>query len=332
MRWYFSPVSTNKVLKNAYLSRGDLRKLYGHTSNLTFGTIYSGRGCYGRCHFCSAAGQLRRNLSPESVVDHMADLKERYGVNLFYFNESLTFSTKKWTQEFCRRLIDRNLMVLYRGQCRPDFHYDSETLSLLAQSGCYAITFGAESGDTGMLHSMGKGRNIDTEMGERLIHDFREHGIFVRGSFILNMPGETPESLRNTIDFAKRTRISASSGLAQPLPGTELYSFCVKSGNIKDERNQLLRNPSKGKGKDFDEYIRFFNYNNLSRPTLLKAVNELRRTLYINRLFHRHTLLYRILRAVPMLVDVPRGAATAWKSVTAAAKHGSTWLARTRRK
>ncbi|MBC8387733.1 MAG: cobalamin B12-binding domain-containing protein, partial [Actinobacteria bacterium] len=76
-------------------------KKYSGDGNLKLVSITSGRGCYGRCDFCAAANLMRRNFSPNYVVDHMEYLMRNYNVNAFNFTESLTLSTRKWVKEFC---------------------------------------------------------------------------------------------------------------------------------------------------------------------------------------------------------------------------------------
>jgi len=251
--------------------------------------MISGRGCYGKCDFCSAAGLQRRDYSPKYVVDHMEFLINRYRADAFLFDDSLTLSTKKWTKEFCKEIISRELNILYSVQSRGDFNYDDETLYLLRESGCYRAMIGFESGNNEMLKKMSK--NINVERYHELINDYRKYNIEPRGTFILNMPGETEKSLRDTLNFIKKSKVTFGFGLAFPYPGTGLFDYVNAKGVSGEEVFEgLLMQHSKmliHSRRGLIEYLKIYNFNDLSSRIIWKIKRLMNKYAVINEAYFR---------------------------------------------
>lgn len=281
-------------------------KKYSRDGNLKLVSITSGRGCYGRCDFCAAANLMRRNFSPNYVVDHMEYLMKNYNVNAFNFTESLTLSTRNWVKEFCNLIIDRKLIVFYIPLARADFNYDEETIKLLEDSGCIILGFGFESGDNLMLRSFNKKTTV--EMYYKIINDFKETSIAVGGSFILNMPGENYNSIEKTVKFIKNTKMVFSYGFAYPYPGSSLYrfaesnSFCNLNDVMFKELNKRL--PSR---QAFEEYINKFNFNNLNKEKIWKVNKLLSKLFDYNFLYNKNALLYFLVRIFPFYFEIKKG-------------------------
>ena len=294
MGYYIAPIGDKHFPENSYWDQGSFTRRFAGRTWIK-ANMYSGRGCYGNCSFCCAAGIGRRNHSPKYVVDHMAGLHDQFGANFFRFTESLTLSTNEWTKAFCQELLSRKLDILYWAQCRGDFHYDDECLDLLKRSGCFHIQIGFESGDDGMLEAMGKRTTV--EQHRRIIRDLRKHEIWVTGSFVLNMPGETNDSLAQTVRFVKASRLVQSSGFAVPNPGAELYEYAKANGFLRDEKKLLSENVGKTYGKaNFDEYISMFNFNGLAPKALLNAQAKMDARSAVNWFYENSRLLYWGLR------------------------------------
>ncbi len=282
-------------------------KRFRNKKLLKWSAMYSGRGCYGKCTFCTAACMPRNNYSPQYVVDHMEKMKKEYGVDIFSFTESLTLSTKKWVKEFCIELISRKFECLYIVFSRGDINFDDEMLSLLSKSGCHAVRIGFESGDNTMLKSMGK--KITVERYYKLINKLHEYNILVSGSFIFNMPGESQETLEKTIEFIKSSKLyDFDYGFAIPYPQTPLYDYAIKNGFINDERDYIIKELgttriSTGyfKKNEVDRYVATFNFNNLSSQQLLSLKENLEELRVINRIYFTNRLLYQLLIKMPYL-------------------------------
>ena len=104
---------------------------------------------------------------------------------------------------------------------------DKELLRHMKQAGCYAVAYGIESASPEIIKTLHK--DITLEQVEEAVRDSREAGLQVIGYFMLGSPGETPETIRQTIDFAKRLKVDfAQFSVTTPFPGTELYDIYMQ--------------------------------------------------------------------------------------------------------
>ncbi|HVW84724.1 MAG TPA: radical SAM protein, partial [Bryobacteraceae bacterium] len=121
---------------------------------------------------------------------------------------------------------------------------DYDTLKAMKEAGCRLLIVGYESGDPQILKNIKKGATID--MAERFTANCKKLGLVIHGDFIVGLPGETRESIRKTIDFAKKLdNETIQVSIAHPYPGTEFYDYARKNnlisiGNIVDERGNQL--------------------------------------------------------------------------------------------
>jgi radical SAM superfamily enzyme YgiQ (UPF0313 family) len=273
-------------------------KRMGNKRMLRWFSMYSGRSCYGKCTFCNMAGSIRRNYSPKYVAAHIEMMKDKFNIDVFHFTESLTLSTKRWVKDFCREIINRKINCLYIAFCSGNFDYDNETLSLLSESGCHVVRIGLESGDNRILSKMKKKATVDRHYD--LINRLRDHKIHVSGSFILNMPGETAESLNNSAMFIKKSRLhNFNFGFATPYPQTELYKYARDNDFISNEKEYIVKNlcnprrvPADISQMSIEKYVDKFNFNNLSSKKLEETKNDFIKLQIINRLYYTNRLLF----------------------------------------
>ncbi len=128
--------------------------------------------------------------------------------------------------------------------CTSRVTTDYDTLKAMKEAGCRLLIVGYESGDAQILKNIKKGATID--MAERFTANCKKLGLVIHGDFIVGLPGETRESIRKTIDFAKKLdNETIQVSIAHPYPGTEFYDYAVKNdlisiGNIVDERGNQL--------------------------------------------------------------------------------------------
>ena len=293
---------TDYFLKDSYWDRAEFNEKF-HNIKWIRGNMYSGRGCFGNCTFCCAAGIKRRSHSPKYVVDHIEFLYKKYGINFFRFTESLTISTREWVKEFCKELITRKLNILYWAQLRGDFKYDEEVLELLKKSGAFHLKIGFESGDDNMLKLMKKNTKIQQYLN--VINALRKYKIWVSGTFVLNMPGESDITLRNTINFVRKSKLKIEGAtFAVPNPGSELFTFAKRKGFIENEKQLLEKNPGKGYGKDdFSQYIAKYNWNKLSKQTLINAEFKLSKLVKINWFYEKNYIFYYIFLYFPFTIQ-----------------------------
>jgi radical SAM superfamily enzyme YgiQ (UPF0313 family) len=198
--------------------------------------LMGGRGCPYHCKFCSPSFRRTSRMRPvDSIISELDILVERYGIEQFKFSDELFFMRENTVREFCQKLIQRNYGLTWRALGRANIlcEFSDETFRLLKESGRSWIGFGIESGSQRILDLMNKA--IKAEQAEAVIKKLRKAGIVVSGNFIIGFPGETRESIRQTVEFCKRNLLPLTATICCPLPGTPLYEDCFRDGLITDE-------------------------------------------------------------------------------------------------
>ena len=188
--------------------------------------VMSTRGCPCQCSFCASPrlweGRIRFR-SPENVLDEIELLVRRFGVREIHFEDDNLTLRRSHAEAICTGLLARRLDVVWScpNGVRADT-LDGDLLSLMKRAGCYALAFGVESGDQGILDGVGKGARL--EVVEQAIARAAEAGLQTQGFFIFGLPGETAASIDRTVDFARRARLDrAQFLLLDVLPGSRLW-------------------------------------------------------------------------------------------------------------
>src|SRR2546426_11142203 len=121
--------------------------------------------------------------------------------------------------------------INFTWSCTSRVTTDYDTLKAMKEAGCRLLIVGYESGDPQILKNIKKGATID--MAERFTANCKKLGLVIHGDFIVGLPGETQESIRKTIDFAKKLdNETIQVSIAHPYPGTEFYSYAEKNNLI----------------------------------------------------------------------------------------------------
>ena len=194
--------------------------------------MVSSRGCPYHCTYClwpeTLYGHKFRARSAVNVVDEIEHVVRDYGVDEIYFDDDCLTLNKKRVLEMCQLLLEREIDVKWIVQSRVDT-VDREMLVAMREAGCHYVLFGVESGSPGMLEIMKKRISLD-EVREAFTN-CRELGIKSQAYFLFGVPGETQESIDETIEFAKEIEADSTQfAIAIPHPGTELYETCVEHG------------------------------------------------------------------------------------------------------
>jgi anaerobic magnesium-protoporphyrin IX monomethyl ester cyclase len=222
-----------RSLDDLPLPRHDLLPLEKYRAPLVRGPyafVVTSRGCPGGCRFCIkhvSYGNAVRFRSPENVLAEIEQLVE-LGVRDIHMYADLFTLNRDHVMGICREILSRGLKVRWTCNSRVDF-VDEEMLRAMARAGCWMISWGIESGDDGMLRRMGKGTT--TDQVERALRWAKQAGIMNWGYFIIGLPGETEDSIRRTIDFAKRLPLDlALFHIAAPHPGTPFFFEVLENG------------------------------------------------------------------------------------------------------
>ena len=215
------------------IPRHDLLPLNQYRAPLVDGPysfVVTSRGCPGDCRFCIkhvSYGRSVRYRSPEHVLAEIEMLAE-LGLHSVHMYADLFTVNRQHVMGICQGLLDRGLKIRWTCNSRVDF-VDPEMLELMHRSGCWMISWGIESGDPDMLRRMHKGITLDAV--ERALEWSHQAGIKNWGYFIIGLPGETEESIRETIDYAKELPLDiALFHIAAPYPGTPFYREAMEQG------------------------------------------------------------------------------------------------------
>jgi len=229
-------------------------------------TMITGRGCPYNCSFCYRNfGRRLRHRRIDSIVEEMHEVVDRYGIGHIDFLDEIFNVDRDYVIALCKRMIAERFRFTWRCTGRADL-VDRELLQLMHEAGCRWIGYGIESGSQKMLDGMGKRQRVENV--ERSIQLARDAGIIVTGTFILGLPGETEESIKETEQFMIRNRIFNVPFFPVPYPGTRLFDDCA-------EKNILACDESFIRSLERDATELTFNFSNLSDAKLLQIRDEL---------------------------------------------------------
>ncbi|GAG09913.1 unnamed protein product, partial [marine sediment metagenome] len=173
-----------------------------HGRALPFTAMITSRGCPYRCSYCSKPifGNKFRGQSPERVVEEIAYYKDNFGVKEIAFYDDVFTLNKKRAHAIADEIIKRGLKICWTCETRVNL-VDKELLRHIKQSGCYAIAYGIESASQEILDALNK--DITFEQVEEAVGIAQEVGLQIIGYFMIGSPGESPETIAKTIQFAR---------------------------------------------------------------------------------------------------------------------------------
>jgi hopanoid biosynthesis associated radical SAM protein HpnJ len=261
--------------------------------------FYTSRGCPAMCTFClwpqTHSGHRWRLRSSDDIVNECRWALENFpGLKEIFFDDDTFNYQKARTIELCGKLKQLN----FTWSCTSRVTTDYETLKAMKEAGARLLIVGYESGDQQILKNIKKGATID--MARRFTANCKKLGLTIHGDFIVGLPGETRESIRKTIDFAKELDVETIQvSIAHPYPGTEFYEHAKKNNlitidSMTDESGHQLPNviyPGLDRGELVDSVERFYGeyyfrpkvafrlvrkaiFNNAERKRLYKEARE----------------------------------------------------------
>lgn len=186
--------------------------------------LETSRGCYAKCTFCNKNifGFKIRRKSAKRVVDEMEYILS-LGFKEIHLADDLFTADMKHAKHVCEEILKRGLKFhwLPRSGIRVD-KVSAELLRIMKDAGCYHIPFGIESGNQQILDNIKK--NVTIEEIKNAIRLSKEAGLETTGYFMFGLPGETPETVQETIDLALELKLDhIKFGITVPLPGTPLF-------------------------------------------------------------------------------------------------------------
>ena len=188
-----------------------------------FAAIITSRGCPYQCSYCSKPifGSKFRAQTPERVVEEIVYYKERFGIKEIAFYDDVFTLDKKRAYAIADKIMKEGVKIHWTCETRVNL-VDKDLLYHIKKAGCYAIAYGIESASQDMLDMLNK--DITLEQVEEAVRMTQEAGLQTIGYFMLGSPGESPETIDKTIQFAKRLKLDfAQFSTTTPFPGTRLY-------------------------------------------------------------------------------------------------------------
>ncbi|MBI1935283.1 radical SAM protein [Candidatus Woesearchaeota archaeon] len=198
----------------------------GFIKNFPYAPISATRGCPYRCTFCASPAFSKRRIrfrSPENVVNEIKYLIKNFGVKEIHFEDDNLTLKRDFMVSICNLLIQEKIRITWAcpNGVRAD-KVDYGLTSLMRKSGCYYLAFGIESGSQQILDNVKK--DITLEKIEEGVKAAAKAGIMTQGFFIFGLPGETEETIEETIKFAKKLPLTRAQFLnLDVMPGTEIF-------------------------------------------------------------------------------------------------------------
>src|SRR6202047_5196895 len=233
---------------------------------------YTGRGCKSRCTFClwpqTIGGHKYRAMSIDRVVEDVKYvMKEFPQVREIFFDDDTLTDDHPRVAALARALGP--LGVTW--SCNAKANVPRQTLEVMKENGLRLLLVGYESGNQKILHNIKKG--MRTDVARKFTKDCRELGITIHGTFIMGLPGETKETIEETIRFAKEINPHTIQGsLAAPYPGTFLFNQAAENGWLDTSNAELVN--------DNGVQIAPLHYPHLSQTEIFNSVEEFYRRFY----------------------------------------------------
>ncbi len=199
-----------------------------------YATMVTSRGCPYNCVFCGVKNLWSRKVRYRSVENCLAEIDElynRFQVSCIALYDDVFTVNRKRVLEFCEGLLERNYDLKWSCFARCNT-VDRELLETMKRAGCVELQIGVESGDEAILNGIEKELKIDTI--RQAFRVTKEAGLNTKAFFMVGNPGETPDTIRKTIDLAKELEPTyAMFSILIPFPGIPAYDEYKSRGFIK---------------------------------------------------------------------------------------------------
>ncbi len=199
--------------------------------------IVTSRGCPAGCKYCIKHVSYQYSVrlrSPEKLLEEIK-LLYNLGIHHIHMYSDLFTVNRDQVIELCRLLIEQGPKISWTCNSRVDY-VDEEMLALMGKAGCMVISWGIESGNEMILKKAHKGYRMD--QAHSALSWARKAGIKNWGYFIIGLPGETLETIKETMDLSKKLPLDiALFHVAAPYPGTPFFFEVVENGWFRPDVN-----------------------------------------------------------------------------------------------
>jgi len=198
-------------------------------------SLYTERGCPALCTFClwpqTLSGHRWRTRSADDVAGEVKWTLENFpAIQEIFFDDDTFNIRKERVIELCAKLKPLN----FTWSCTSRVNVDYETLKAMKEAGCRLMIVGYESGDPQILKNIKKGATVERAI--QFTKDAHKLGLVIHGDFIVGLPGESRETIRRSLDFAKRLDTETIQvSVVHPSPGNEFYDYVKQNGLITSD-------------------------------------------------------------------------------------------------
>jgi len=241
-------------------------------------SIYSSRGCPSKCIYClwpqTFSGQRMRTRTPQNVFEEVKWIKENLPeIKDISFDDDTFSADKKHARAIAELIKPLGVSWVINARANCDF----ETLKVMRDAGLHHVIVGFESGNEQILKNIKKG--VTKQQAIQFVKDCKKLGITIHGAFIMGLPGETRETIQETIVYAKMLDLdSIQVSLASPYPGTAFYEQCKREGWIASDAYI----------DDTGHQMCVVNYPHLSNAEIFKSVED-----FYNKFYFRPKYILR---------------------------------------
>jgi radical SAM superfamily enzyme YgiQ (UPF0313 family) len=231
----------------------------------TYQFIVTSRGCTAGCIYCIKHVSYQAGLRLRSPENIMAEIRMLYdlGVRNIHMYADLFTANRDQVMGICQQIIDSGLKINFTANSRVDY-VDKEMLDMMAKAGCSVLSWGIESANEEILKKARKGTTADR--ARQSVTWAKAAGIRNLGYFIVGLPGETRESIQETIDFSKTLPLDlAIFHIAAPYPGTPFFFMVME--------NNWFKPGTRWEQVDMDQST-VLQYSNLSAEDLEKEARR----------------------------------------------------------
>ena len=245
-------------------------------------SFYTTRGCPAKCTFClwpqTFDGHMWRQRSVDDVANEVKHALELFpNIKEIFFDDDTFTIGKERVLALCERFKPLN----FTWSCTSRVHVDLETLQAMRAAGCRLFIVGFESGNPQILKNIKKGASV--EQAREFMKNCKKAGIVVHGDFIIGLPGETRETIEESLQFAKELDCETIQvSIAHAYPGTEFYDFAQTNGYFRSDVEMT---------DETGHQLPHIEYPGLSRAEMMQAVEY-----FYDQYYFRPRIVARIVK------------------------------------
>ncbi len=245
-------------------------------------SFYTTRGCPAKCTFClwpqTFDGHMWRQRSVDDVANEVKHALELFpNIKEIFFDDDTFTIGKERVLALCEKFKPLN----FTWSCTSRVHVDLETLQAMRAAGCRLFIVGFESGNPQILKNIKKGATV--EQAREFMKNCKKAGIVVHGDFIIGLPGETRETIEQSLQFAKELDCETIQvSIAHAYPGTEFYNFAQTNGYFRSDVEMT---------DETGHQLPHIEYPGLSRAQMMEAVEY-----FYDQYYFRPRIVARIVK------------------------------------